>query len=321
MSKELSVIGGEGLIGSEIVKYAESKGVETTKTVLKEKTDLSGDVEILDITNLEAVKDYFGKYNSHRFEIKSVIVAAGMALPFAADTNPEGALLVNAVGPRNICEAILSLPENNRPKVLFMGSALQYEVTVDGVAISEDNPRIQGGKGYIQSKERMIDFVTPYFKNGLEGGIAMIWQSSGDKQSTDYFFPKMADQAARIKLGLQKDKTIWSRYVGNSVDYSHVKDTARGAFLTLRGTLSGDLINICSGYATPLQDIIDIMKDLSGVPDIKSDVLPEYKDRKPKFMNFWGDNSKLKSMGIHSQNTMRDLCRDIFEARLKANGG
>src|SRR5258706_5666582 len=309
MEKELWVA-GTGLIGNKVSALAEEKGIEVAKTAKSESEDPTGRSEILDITDFEAVKKYFW---DHHF--KTVIIAAGIALPAAAQKNPELALLVNAVGPQNIGRAILSLPVNSRPSVVFMGSALQYQEK-EG-AISEDTPFVIKGNAYVESKIKMVEFVRDLVSKGLDAKVAMIFNATGPQQGTDYFSPSMADQAAKINLGLQ-DKIIWFRYVDHARDFSHVDDTAMGIFLSLQGK-SGDLINISSGYGTKLQTFIDILKEMSGVPGIENKIYPEFIDQKPKIIATWGNNSRLRALGFIPKKNIRDICQDLFEERLRVN--
>lgn len=315
MSKELWVA-GTGLIGSEVIKLARSKDIEVAVTAKSEVENPTGEAELVDITDYEAVKEYLWKHNLKQKTIKKAVVAAGLALPVAAKRNPELAYLVNAIGPRNIGKAILTLPEANRPSVVFMGSALQYEER-EG-AISEDVPFVKVGDPYVESKSRMVDFIRELVEQGLDAKIAMIFNSTGPIQSTDYFLPAMADQAAKISLGLQ-EPVIRSRYVGHIRDFSHVKDTAKGIFLSLRGK-SGDLINISSGHGIKLEDMIYTLMEMAEVDRITHEVDPQF-NKPPKVHATWGDNSRLRSLAFVSEKTMIDICRDLFEERLRVNRG
>lgn len=309
MSKELWVA-GTGLIGNKVAEYARSQEVGVVQTTRTKAEDKSGQSELLDITDYEAIKKYFW---DHSF--KKVIVAAGIALPSAADKNPERAFLVNAEGPRNIGRAVLTLPENRRPSVVFMGSALQYDVRQDG-SVFEDTPFIKEGGAYVMSKIKMVDYIRELVRQGVDAKVAMIFNSTGPEQSTDYFFPSMADQAAKIHLGLQ-EPVIKSRYVGHVRDFSHVDDTAQGLFLSLRGK-SGDLINVSSGYGVKLEDVIHILMEMSGVEGVTHEVDPQHSSP-PKIHASWGDNSRLRGLGFIQQKDMVDICRDVFEERIKMN--
>lgn len=306
-------VAGTGLIGNKVTELARSKDISVSVTAKSEIEDPSGTAEILDITDFEGVKKYFWNHN-----FKKVIVAAGIALPAAAKKNPELAFLVNAEGPKNIGKAILTLPEGRRPSVVFMGSALQYDVQHEG-SVKEDTPFVKEGDPYVMSKVKMVEFIKELVAKGLDAKIAMIFNSTGPEQSTDYFLPSMADQVAKIKLGLKEPKIIESRYVGHDRDFSHVDDTAQGIMLALNGR-SGDLINIASGYGVRLQDFIYTLMDLSGVRGISHQVDPNF-STPPKIHASWGDNSRLKALGFVQKKDMVDICRDLFEARLKANRG
>ena len=306
-------VAGTGLIGKKVTEMARSKDISVSVTAKSESEDPSGTAEILDITDFEAVKKYFW---DHHF--KKVIVAAGIALPAAAKKNPELAMLVNAEGPQNIGKAILTLPEAQRPSVVFMGSTLQYDIQHEG-AVSENTPFVAEGDPDVMSKIKMVEFVRELVAQGLDAKIAMIFNSTGPDQSTDYFLPSMADQVAKIKLGLKEPKIVQSRYVGHDRDFSHVEDTAQGILLALQGR-SGELINISAGYGIRLADFIYTLMDISGVRGIKHQVDPNF-NTPPKIHAFWGDNSRLKGLGFIPKKDMVDICYDLFEARLRANKG
>lgn len=309
MSKELW-IAGAGLIGKEVRNYAKSQNVDSVITDKEQRETEDGVIEGVDITDYEAVQKYFRDHN-----FNEVIVAAGIALPSSAEENPELAYLVNAEGPRNICRAILSLPEYRRPKVVFMGSALQYDIKKEG-PVTEETPFIKKGGVYVDTKNLMVDVVQSFVQQGLDARIAMIFNASGPGQSTDYFLPAVADQVAKIYLG-EQEPVVKTRYVGHIRDFTHVKDTAKGIFLTLKSH-SGELVNVCSGYGVKLEDVILAMLSVSGLKQLWHVTDPFNKNR-PTINASWGDNAKLRSLGFESSHDLADLCRDLFEDRLKAN--
>lgn len=299
---------GKGLIGNEIAKQARSFGIDTTVTVREEASDVTGLSEIVDITDREKVFEYFA-----RNSFKEVIVAAGIALPSRANADPKLAIMVNAEGPKNIGEAILRLPEDRRPRVIFMGSLLQYDIKKNG-PVNESTPFVTDGGAYVQSKNLMVDYVQALVKKGLDAKVAMIFNTTGPGQSTDYFFPAVADQVAKISLKLQ-EPVIKTRYVGHSRDFTHVSDAAKGILLALKGK-SGDLINISSGYEVSLESIIETLIRISGINGAWRVTDPFHNDR-PGLNAVWGDNSKLKELGFVPEKDIVDICKDLFEERLE----
>ena len=311
MSKELWVV-GTGLIGTEVAKLARGLGIEVTQTTKDGKGDGDWGLDHVDITRYEEVEKYFWDHN-----FKKVVVAAGVTLPSAAERNSELTYLVNAEGPKNIGLAALSLPINRRPSIVFMGSALQYDITKTG-PVTEDTPLLKNGNVYAMSKTKMVEYVMDLVSKGLDARVAMTFNTTGRGQSTDYFLPSMADQVAKITLGL-KEPVLTSHYVDHIRDFSHVSDTAEGILLTLKGK-TGNLINVSSGRGVRLRDIVDMLIEMSGVSGISHVIDPGF-NTPPKIMPTWGDNTYLRSLGFVPKKTITDICRDLFDEHIELNKG
>lgn len=96
------ITGGKGQLGTELFKCFENKKSELgTPEILKQDNKVVAiDVDVLDITNLSDVKDYF---NDNKFDC--IINCAAYTNVNKCESDIENAFKVNAFGPRNLAIA------------------------------------------------------------------------------------------------------------------------------------------------------------------------------------------------------------------------
>lgn len=96
------------------------------------------------------------------------------------------------------------------------------------------------------------------FTDRLPIVIARPFNYTGGGQNAQFLVPKIVahfrQRAPQIELG----------NLDVARDFSDVRDVARAYRALLRPDLRGRQVNICSGVATPLQDIVDMCIDITG---------------------------------------------------------
>jgi GDP-4-dehydro-6-deoxy-D-mannose reductase len=119
-----------------------------------------------------------------------------------------------------------------------------------------------------------------------------------------------ARQLALIKKGLLPPEI----HVGNlesARDFIDVRDGVRAMRLLLDKGTPGESVNICNNKAYKIQEILDMLVDISGThAEVISDPKLFRVADEPLLL---GDNSKIAALGYERQYTMRQTLEDVFE--------
>lgn len=118
-----------------------------------------------------------------------------------------------------------------------------------------------------------------------------------------------ARQLALIKAGRLEPEI----HVGNLTtyrDYIDVRDGVKAMRILMDKGIPGEPYNICNGKAYQIQEILDMLIDISGV-DVKV-VSDEKLFRVADEPLLLGDDSKIKALGYKREFTMRQTLEDVF---------
>lgn len=155
---KILITGGKGQLGTEIAKCFENQRTELgIPDILKTKTELiSIDVDTLDITNLEAVIEFF-EYS----KFDCVINCAAYTNVDKCETDIETAFKVNALGPRNL--AIAS--EKIEAKLIHISTDYVFsgEGTTPFVEWDDSAPQSIYGKTKYLGEQYIREFCSRYF--------------------------------------------------------------------------------------------------------------------------------------------------------------
>jgi nucleoside-diphosphate-sugar epimerase len=183
----------------------------------------------------------------------AVVHLAGIA--FVAHRRVEDFYRVNLLGTRNLLEA-LSIGGYGQRGVVVASTANVYG-NARVSPISESTPTAPAND-YAVSKLAM-EYVAMLFNAQLPITIARPFNYTGVGQNVNFLVPKIVShfrsRAPKIELGnLDVER-----------DFSDVRDVA-AVYAGLLGALqvAGETVNICSGRAIALGEIIDICQFLTG---------------------------------------------------------
>ena len=94
-------------------------------------------------------------------------------------------------------------------------------------------------------------------------------------------------------------------------DFIDVRDGVRAMRLLLDKGNPGESVNICNNTAYKIQEILDMLVDISGThAEVISDPKLFRVADEPLLL---GDNSKIAALGYERQYTMRQTLEDVFE--------
>lgn len=243
---------------------------------------------VCDLTDAAALKQLI-------VDIRPEKVVHLAAIAFVGHGMTEDIYRTNIMGSRNLLEAVSGV--EGVDAVLLASSANIYGNRISGPIAEDADPN--PANDYAVSKISM-EYVARLYRERLPITIARPFNYTGAGQSIDFIIPKIIDHVKRQEPYIELGNLNVAR------DFSDVRDIVQ-AYIALLNTPSslGNVFNICSGKAYSLQDVISIIKDLSG-HDFSIRVNPAFV-RKNEVEMLWGDRSKLEAMtGLHPTHDMND---------------
>lgn len=182
----------------------------------------------------------------------AVVHLAGIA--FVGHGSVDDFYHVNLLGTRNLLEA-LSKGGHGKSGVVLASSANVYGNT--RVSPISESTLPAPANDYAVSKLAM-EYVAKLFANQFPITITRPFNYTGVGQDPKFLVPKIVShfrqRAPKIELG----------NLDVARDFSDVRDVAAVYAALLDGRISGGTINICSGRAIALGDIIDMCRAITG---------------------------------------------------------
>lgn len=196
---------------------------------------------------------------------------AGQSFPQQSWIDPWDTLESNLRPQVNLFEAILRL--GLRPRVLVIGSNEEYgRVPPEELPVRE-TASLQPHSPYGVSKVAQdLLGLQYYLARGLHTVRVRPSNHLGPRQNERFVAPAFAQQIARIEAGLQPPVMR----VGNlsaQRDFTDVRDIVRAYWIVLEHGDPGEVYNVGSGRAVPVQAILDGLLALTTA-DIRVEVDP-----------------------------------------------
>lgn len=180
------------------------------------------------------------------------------ALAFVGHDDPAAFYRVNVLGTEHLLNALAAL-DTPPTRVLIASSANVYGES-DQPVLDERQPPAPVNH-YACSKLAM-EHMARTFRHRLPLVIARPFNYTGPGQDTHFLIPKIVDHFARGCQEIELGNTHVSR------DFSDVRDVVDAYVGLLRApwgeVQSGDVVNVCSGTATPLSELIRYMNQQAG---------------------------------------------------------
>ena len=206
------------------------------------------------------------------------------AVTFVAHNNAEDFYRVNVLGTLNLLQALASLKHPPR-RIIIASSANVYGTPKADVLDESLCPAPVNH--YAASKLAMECMVRTWFDR-LPILITRPFNYTGPGQAEHFLVPKIVrhyrERAPHIELG--------NLHV--SRDYSDVEDVVAAYLALLESDVRSEVVNICSGRAIALLDIIDMMNEIAGYK-IEVRVNPEFV-RENEVPRLVGSPAKLRSL-------------------------
>lgn len=270
------ITGGVSLVGSHITEQLLELGAK--QIILFDNYSLGTPDMIADILKNPRVKLVRGdilRINELYDNLEGVdgvfAVAAFLTLPLSQ--NPQLGLAVNVQGQINVLEAC----RYRGVKRVILSSSIATYGEPDDSLVTEDAPfRWQGlsPAGVLYGCSKLIgeNLLRLYHQRHGLGTVSLRYSSVyGERQHyrgvNALYIIETYDRILRGERPTIPDD-------GTEVhDYVHAGDVARANIMAMASDVSGESFNVCTGKATSLNELVDIVLKVTG-----SDLKPEYKN-------------------------------------------
>lgn len=193
-----------------------------------------------------------------------VIHLAAQAHVPTSFADPGTTLTSNLLAQLHLFEGIRALKLD--PIILVVCTAEEYgAVRPADLPINEDTP-LRPNNPYAVSKVAQDMLALQYYlAHGLRTIRLRPFNHTGPRQEAEYVLPAFARQVAEIEHDLQPPIL----HVGSLAaqrDFTDVRDMVRAYHLAVCDGVPGEVYNIGSGQAVPIQQLLDNLLVLSRVP-------------------------------------------------------
>ena len=216
---------------------------------------------------------------------------AAQSYPSESWEAPIATMRANVEGTINLLEAL----RRTRPqaRVHIAGSSAEYGwVDPSEVPIAETHalrPVSPYGVSKVAAELTGVQYALSY---GMHVVVTRSFNHVGPRQGDRCSIQTFCQQMALIELG-QQEPVIQVGNLDARRDFTHTNDAARAFWLLLDHGTPGEVYNLCSGNATRIGDIVDLVVAQGRVPvQIMVDPARLRPSDEPILM---GDNSKLRA--------------------------
>ena len=237
-------------------------------------------------------------------EVQPDKVAHLAAIAFVAHGDIEAIYRTNLVGTRHLLEA---LAQSNAPldAVLLASSANVYGNSVGGV-LDENTPPAPAND-YAVSKLAM-EYAARLYAGRLPLIMARPFNYTGVGQAESFLIPKIVNHVRRRAPLIELGNLDVAR------DFSDVRNVVQLYRRLLEAPAAvGQTLNVCSGQALSLNDVLAMVREISG-HDFEVRVNPAFV-RQNEVKTLLGSRAKLDAVvGEVPEITLRDTLRWMLEA-------
>ena len=256
------VTGLTGFVGGYLAGYLASHGAEVLGiglTMAPPKTPF--ETVQCDLLNIDELRQLITS-----FRPEYIYHLAALSNPSDSLKRPLEYYQVNLQGTLNLLE--VTREHSSNTKLLLVSSCQVYGKTSDEL-LNEDFP-IRPQNPYASSKWLSERAALQYQENfGTRVVISRPFNHSGPGQSESFVVSSFCKQIATIeKEASHSTKKSGVIFVGNlrsTLDFLDVRDVVRAYVdLAVKGA-EGEVYNVCSGTPTEIQQILDLVRELSQV--------------------------------------------------------
>jgi nucleoside-diphosphate-sugar epimerase len=187
--------------------------------------------------------------------IQADVVVHLAAIAFVAHGDVEAIYRTNLIGSRNLLEALVRSSRKPR-SILLASSANIYGNSKCGIL--DENVQPAPANDYAVSKLAM-EYMARLYQDTLPLTIVRPFNYTGVGQSSSFLIPKIVDHVRRKATVIELGNLDVAR------DFSDVRILVKYYREIIESSaLIGQTVNICSGIAHTLNDVLDMVRFISG---------------------------------------------------------
>jgi len=274
----IALTGGSGVIGRNFKSMFPQN----------EYRDFNGRVE-----NLEEVREFCEGLKDFDYFLH----LAAVVPRYKVEGNPSYAVSVNSVATENIMHE-LSRHGFRAPWIFYSSSSHVY--ASKKTALKEEDPTrpiTVYGQTKLLGEEHVLRYAADF---GLRASVGRIFSYSDVNQSSDFFLPAMAKQINSAP----KNAKLVIPGINGTRDFLRVSQICTTIFALAEKEFTG-VVNIGSGNATLLADIVFQIRDKSNRRDIDIEALTG------EAICHFADTNKLNHLDINIENQIDILIDEI----------
>lgn len=228
------------------------------------------------------------------------------AIAFVAHGDVDAIYRTNLLGSRNLLEALLPIADDLQ-SVLIASSANIYGNATGGVLDELTKP--DPANDYAVSKLAM-EYIAKLYEKRLPLVIVRPFNYTGIGQSDQFLLPKIVNHVRRAASVIELGNLDVAR------DFSDVRIVTQYYRRLLESSVTpGEIFNVCSGQATTLKEVIDMVRALVSY-DFEVRVNPAFV-RANEIKILSGSCAKLEStVGKLSPIPLIDTLRWMIESKI-----
>lgn len=310
MSKTVLITGITGMVGQHFAKSFRADGYEVwgiARVSASSRNEAIQDPSVIrcDILERDALMRHV-----KRLQPDIIIHMAAQAFNGASWDYEYTTHMTNYQGTLNVLYCARELAAEKDVKVLLACSSAEYgDITPEDCPLVE-NRLLKPHTPYGVSKAGVEMLGYQYFANyGLKVYLPRMFIHVGTGHPPATAIQNFARQLALIKAGKLEPEI----HVGNlesARDFIDVRDGVAAMRILLEKGNPGEPVNICTGKAYKISEILDMLVEISGTN--AKVVIDEKLMRAADEPLLLGDDTKIKALGFVQKYGMRDTLTDVF---------
>jgi nucleoside-diphosphate-sugar epimerase len=206
------------------------------------------------------------------------------AISFVAHGDVDEIYRTNIVGTRNLLEAVAAC--DHQPRSVVLASSANIYGNADVEPIDEGTPPAPAND-YAVSKLAM-EHMARLWMERLPITLVRPFNYTGVGQSENFLIPKIVSHFRRGDRVIELGNTDVAR------DFSDVRDVARAYAAIVAAAPAGIAVNVCSGLAHTLDEVLALMAKIAGYA-IEVRVNPAFV-RANEVKRLTGSNARLRAL-------------------------
>lgn len=236
-------------------------------------------------------------------EARADVVVHLAAISFVAHGDADEIYRVNVVGTRNLLAALADA--DAKPSIVVLASSANIYGNAGVEPITEATPPAPAND-YAVSKLAM-EYMARLWMERLPITLVRPFNYTGVGQPEHFLVPKIVAHFRRGERTIELGNTDVSR------DFTDVRDVAHAYAAIVAGAPTGAVVNICSGVARSLDEVLAMMAKIAGYA-IEVRVNPAFV-RANEVKRLVGSNARLSELaGFAPSIPLEDTLRWMYSA-------